>query len=116
MVQIMQAREITLGEGHPDTLTSMGNLASMYQNQRQLNEVEGLESQAMERSNIELGLDHSDTLTSSHNPRRYVACAWTEGRSNSINESIHREAFCDVWNSITGKAFRVSASSTFWKV
>ncbi|OCK72871.1 hypothetical protein K432DRAFT_38395 [Lepidopterella palustris CBS 459.81] len=29
-VQVMETRKRVLGEGHPDTLTSMANLASTY--------------------------------------------------------------------------------------
>jgi uncharacterized protein involved in tolerance to divalent cations len=52
-----------LGEEHPDTLTSMSNLASTYWNQGKLNEAEGLQVMVMETSLRVLGEEHPDTLT-----------------------------------------------------
>ena len=49
-----------LGVEHPDTLSSMRNLASTYWNQGKLNEAEQLQVQV-------LGVDHADTLTSIRN-------------------------------------------------
>jgi hypothetical protein len=49
---------------HPDTLTSMANLASTYRNQGRWKEAEELEVQVMETSLRVLGAEHPDTLTS----------------------------------------------------
>jgi tetratricopeptide (TPR) repeat protein len=56
-----------LGDDHPDTLTSMANLASTYRNQGRWEEAEELEVQVMESSKTKLGDDHPDTLTSMAN-------------------------------------------------
>ena len=40
--QVMKTRKRVLGEEHPDTLASMGNLASTYQNQGRWKEAEKL--------------------------------------------------------------------------
>ena len=51
-VQVMQTRKRRLGEEHPDTLTSMANLASSssssYRNQGHWKEAEELEVQVMQ--------------------------------------------------------------------
>jgi hypothetical protein len=41
-VQVMKMRKRVLGEEHPDTLLSIGNLASTYSNQGQWKEAEEL--------------------------------------------------------------------------
>ena len=56
-----------LGEEHPDTLTSMANLASTYRNQGRWKEAEELFVQVMETRKRVLGAEHPDTLTSMAN-------------------------------------------------
>ena len=50
-----------LGEEHPDTLTSMANLASTYRNQGRWKEAEKLEVQVMETRKTKLGAGASST-------------------------------------------------------
>ncbi|KAF2030278.1 hypothetical protein EK21DRAFT_100501 [Setomelanomma holmii] len=52
---------------HPDTLTSMANLASTLWNQGRWDAAEELFVQVMETSKKKLGADHPSTLTSMHN-------------------------------------------------
>ena len=66
-VQAMETRERVLGPEHPDTLTSMSNLASTYRNQGRWDKAEELEAQAMETRRRLLGSEHPDTLTSISN-------------------------------------------------
>ena len=54
----METRKTKLGADHPDTLTSMANLASTYRNQGRWEEAEQLEVQVMETSKTKLGEDH----------------------------------------------------------
>ena len=56
-----------LGEEHPDTLISMGNLASTYMNQGRWKEAEELQAQELEICSRVLGEEHPDTLTSMGN-------------------------------------------------
>jgi tetratricopeptide (TPR) repeat protein len=65
--QVMETRMRVLGEDHPDTLTSMANLASTYRNQGRWRESESLGVQVMETSMSVLGEDHPDTLASMAN-------------------------------------------------
>jgi len=53
-----------LGQEHPDTLSSMGNLASTYRSQGRWKEAESLGVQVMEMSVRVLGQEHPDTLSS----------------------------------------------------
>ncbi|KAK3984258.1 hypothetical protein QBC44DRAFT_301710 [Cladorrhinum sp. PSN332] len=66
-VQVIKTRKTKLGVDHPDTLTSMANLASTFWNQGRWEEAEKLEVQVMETSKTKLGVDHPDTLTSMAN-------------------------------------------------
>jgi tetratricopeptide (TPR) repeat protein len=63
-VQVMETSSRALGEDHPDTLSSMANLASTYWNQGRWDKAEKLEVQVMETSKTKLGADHPDTLSS----------------------------------------------------
>ena len=63
----MDARKAKLGEDHPDTLTSMNNLAVTYRSQCRLDEAEQLGVHATEASKGKLGTDHPDTLNSMKN-------------------------------------------------
>jgi tetratricopeptide (TPR) repeat protein len=67
LVQATNVRRELLGEEHPDTLTSMANLASTYRNQGRWKEAESLDVQVMEASKRLLGEEHPSTLTSMAN-------------------------------------------------
>jgi hypothetical protein len=68
----MEISKKKFGADHPDTLKSMGNLASTYRNQGRWDAAEELEVQVMENRKKKLGADHSDTLTSMAN----LACTY----------------------------------------
>ncbi len=59
--------EKLLGLEHPDTLTSMANLASTFCNQGRWKEAEELDVQVLETSLRVLGFEHPSTLTSMAN-------------------------------------------------
>src|SRR5260370_42169013 len=61
-VVVLEKRKELWGEDHPDTLLSMGNLASTYRNQGRLKDAEVLEVAVMEKRKELLGEDHPDTL------------------------------------------------------
>ena len=60
----MDTRKRELGSEHPDTLSSMINLASTYWNQGRWKEAEELNMQVIEIKKRVLGEEHPDTLTS----------------------------------------------------
>ena len=60
----MEKRKHLLGEEHPDTLSSMANLASIYRDQGKWKEAEALEVVVMEKSKHLLGEEHPSTLSS----------------------------------------------------
>ena len=63
-VQVLEMSRRFLGEEHPYTLTSMGDLASTYSNQGRWKEAEQLEVQVLETRKRVLGEEHPDTLRS----------------------------------------------------
>ncbi|KAF1357717.1 kinesin light chain 3 [Lizonia empirigonia] len=66
-VQVMEARKRVLGDEHPDTLSSMANLAATYRNQGRWAEAEELDVQVMEARKRVLGDEHPHTLSSMAN-------------------------------------------------
>jgi hypothetical protein len=73
---VIEMRKIVLGAEHPDTLTSMNNLASTYGNQGGWKEVEELFLQVMETRKTVLGVEYPDTLTSMNN---LALMYWNQG-------------------------------------
>jgi Tetratricopeptide repeat len=64
LVQVMEARSRILGAEHPDTLATMGHLASAYEKQERWEEAEKLQFQVMKISSRVLGVEHPNTLAS----------------------------------------------------
>ncbi|KAH8678794.1 hypothetical protein BGZ60DRAFT_446050 [Tricladium varicosporioides] len=67
ITKVMKMKKRVLGEEHPDTLLSMGNLAVIYQNQGHFQEAGELELQVMETRKRALGEEHPNTLISMGN-------------------------------------------------
>ncbi|KAA8646779.1 uncharacterized protein ATNIH1004_005454 [Aspergillus tanneri] len=65
--QVMETCKTKLGKDHPDTLTSMANLASTFWNQGRWEEAEKFYVQVLEARTTKLGKGHPDTLMSIKN-------------------------------------------------
>ncbi|KAK5651032.1 hypothetical protein OQA88_1501, partial [Cercophora sp. LCS_1] len=76
-VQVMETSKTKLGADHPDTLTSIDNLASTFWKQGRWQEAEKLEVQVMETRKTKFGADHPDTLMSMAN---LASTFWNQGR------------------------------------
>ncbi|KAF6813678.1 kinesin light [Colletotrichum musicola] len=72
-----------LGQEHPDTLTSMNNLASTYRNQGRWKEAEKLNVRVMETRKRVLGEEHPSTLASMNN---LASTFWNQGRWKKAEE------------------------------
>ncbi|KIM93232.1 hypothetical protein OIDMADRAFT_75421, partial [Oidiodendron maius Zn] len=84
-IEVMETRKRVVGTEHPDTLTSMANLASTYKSQGRSKEAEELIVQVMETMKRVLGAEHPDTLTSMNN----LALTYeSQGRSKEAEELI----------------------------
>ena len=82
-IQMMDIRKKLLGAEHPDTLTSMGNLALTYKNQGRWNEAEQLQVQVMDMTKKLLGAQHPDTLIRMGN---LALTYWNQGRWNEAEQ------------------------------
>ena len=65
--QALAIRKKVLGNNHPDTATSLDNLAALYQSQGRYTEAEPLYKQALAIRKQQLGDNHPDTATSLNN-------------------------------------------------
>jgi hypothetical protein len=63
-VQVIETSKTKLRVDHPDTLSSMANLALTFWKQGRWEEVEKLEVQVIETSKTKLGANHPSTLSS----------------------------------------------------
>jgi hypothetical protein len=66
-VACLALRKDSLGENHPDTLTSMSNLAALYQSQGRYAEAEPLSLACLESNRETLGEKHPDILLMMNN-------------------------------------------------
>ena len=66
-VQVVETRKRVLGEEHPDTLKSIGNLASTFWSQGRWKEAEELDAQVLETRKRVLGDEHPSVLKSMAN-------------------------------------------------
>ena len=73
-IQVMDMRKTLLGAEHPDTLTSIADLAKIYWNQRRWNKAEQLQIQVMDRRKNLLGAEHPHTLLYMEN----LACTYRD--------------------------------------
>ena len=81
--QVMEMKKRGLGEEHPDTLTSIVNLASTYRKQGRWKVAEELFEQVIEMRKRVLGEKHPETLTS----MAYLASTyWDQGRWKEAEE------------------------------
>ncbi|KAF6817935.1 Kinesin light chain 5, partial [Colletotrichum sojae] len=85
--EAVSTRTELLGQEHPDTLTSVANLASTYRNQGRWKEAEELEVRVMETSLRVLGEEHPNTLTSVAN---LASTFWNQGRWTEAEELFVR--------------------------
>ena len=76
-------RKKLLGAQHPDTLLSIANLTSTYQNQGRWNEAEQLQVQVLDISKKLLGAEHPDTLLSMAN---LASTYWNQRRWNEAEQ------------------------------
>jgi Tetratricopeptide repeat len=79
----MEMSRKVLGAEHPDTWTSMNDLAITYQNQRRWKDAEVLGLQVMEMRKQVLGIEHPDTIESIKN---LVITYQNQGRWKEIEE------------------------------
>jgi tetratricopeptide (TPR) repeat protein len=65
--RVLEIEVVILGQDHPDTLTSLDDLAETYHDLGKLSEAAEMHEQVLEKRKKVLGEDHPDTLTSMDN-------------------------------------------------
>ncbi|RDL30230.1 uncharacterized protein BP5553_10508 [Venustampulla echinocandica] len=85
----LKGRSLVLGQDHPDTLTSMNNLAFLLKRQGNYSEAEPIYRQTLELSEKVLGQEHPDTLISMNN----LACLLKQQGNYNEAEPIYRQTF-----------------------
>ena len=65
--EVLAKRKLTLGHDHPDTLTSMHNLALTYSQQGKFTEAAHMHEEELAKCRVILGDDHPVTLLSMGN-------------------------------------------------
>jgi hypothetical protein len=70
--RVLELRETVLGKEHPDTLTSMANLARMWKSQGRDREAIALMRQAEGLQKEVLGVNHPHTMNSSKALRKWA--------------------------------------------
>jgi tetratricopeptide (TPR) repeat protein len=86
-VDVVEIRKTVLGNAHPHTLSSMGNLASTYSNQGRWKEAEDLNMDVIETRKKVLGYEHPSTLISMNNlALAYLdQCRWKEAEELQVD-------------------------------
>src|SRR5882757_395383 len=82
-IEVMDMRKKLLGANHPDTIKSMGNLATTRRKQGRWNEAELLEIRVMDMRKKLLGANHPHTINSMGN---LAATYWNQGRWNEAEQ------------------------------
>jgi tetratricopeptide (TPR) repeat protein len=85
--QAVSSRREVLGHKHPDTLTSMSNLALVLDRQGKYEEAEAMHRQTLAQKEKVLGHEHPDTLTSMNN----LATVLDKQGKYEEAEAMHRQ-------------------------
>ena len=84
----LSIRENILGIEHPDTLTSMDNLATVFSDQGKYQAAEEMHQRALELKGKVLGPEHPETLTSMDN----LALVFRDQGKYQVAEEMHQRA------------------------
>ena len=96
--EMLEKQETILGKDHPNTLTTMHNLAGIYNAQGRYQEAETLYKEVQEKKEAILGKNHTETLATMHN---LAGIYNTQGRYQEA-ETLYKEVFEKV-EAILGK-------------
>src|SRR5947199_10757795 len=87
-VRVLQIRDKQLGAHHPDTATSLNNLASLYGSQGKYSEAEPLYVRALHISEEQLGAHHPQTQQVMKNYSTLLAQNDTNGETDALLELL----------------------------
>jgi len=84
----VQLRKSKLGEDHPDTISSMGNLANHYAQAGRREEALKLSEEVVQLRKSKLGEDHPDTISSMGNLANHYAEAGRREEALKLSEEV----------------------------
>ena len=91
--QCFDAMKEVLGDNHPNTLTTMHNLAATYADQAKYSDAEVLYKQCLAKMKIVLGENHPQTIGTKEN----LACNYANQGKYSEADSVHPGWRRSVW-------------------
>ncbi|CAL1141849.1 unnamed protein product [Cladocopium goreaui] len=83
----LRAREVRLGAHHPETLTSVSNLAVLLRQQGKMEEADKLQCKALALEEAQLGANHPHTLQSINH---LAALLQTQGKLHEAEKQLRR--------------------------
>ncbi len=120
LAEVMEMKIRTIGDEHPDTLTSVHNLATSLGNQGMYIEAEVLIRRALAGRTKVLGKEHTDTLTSAHSlgcdlwrQGRYSEAEALDRRTLEVREKVLGKEHPDTLKSVTSLAFDLWAQGKY---
>ena len=87
-IKAFELRQQWLGADHPDTLTSMNNLASTYSALGQHDKALAMNDKVLAARQTKLGADHPDTLTSMRNLAITYTALGQHDKALAMNEKV----------------------------
>ncbi len=102
----LQIREKVLGAEHPDTATSLNNLATLYDEQGKYEQAEPLHLRALEIYEKILGAEHPDTATSLND----LAGLYESQGKYEQSEALYLRAL-EIWEKVLGAEHPDTAES-----
>ncbi|OAG03713.1 kinesin light chain [Paraphaeosphaeria sporulosa] len=118
-VQVMEKRKRVLGNEHPSTLTTMGNLATVLANQGKYEAAEVMNKQTLSLSKTVLGREHPETLMTMSNlatvldsQGKYEAAEAMNRQTLSLKETVLGHEHPSTLTTMSNLATTLSLSKT----
>ena len=118
--QTLQLKEAVLGKDHPDTLSSMNNLAISLRGQGRYVEAEAMDRQTLRLNEAVLGKDHQDTLrsmnnlaTSLHGQGKYTEAEAMDRQTLQLKEAVLGKDHPDTLSSMNNLAISLHGQGKY---
>ncbi|KAJ7810086.1 hypothetical protein B0H14DRAFT_2379321 [Mycena olivaceomarginata] len=120
--EVLKKEKQLLGDNHPDTLGTMGNLANIYSDLGELRKAEELSVIVLEKQKQLLGDDHSDTLHTMSNLARTYSALGEHGKAKELKgialekqKQLLGDNHPDILQTMGSLASTYSALGEHWK-
>ncbi|KAJ7840733.1 hypothetical protein B0H14DRAFT_3140449 [Mycena olivaceomarginata] len=120
--EVLKKQKQLLGDDHPDTLGTMGNLANIYSDLGELRKAKELSVIVLEKQKQLLGDDHSDTLRTMSNLARTYSALGEHGKAKELKgialekqKQLLGDNHPDILQTMGSLASTYSALGEHWK-